>query len=103
MKVAVASEGETEDSKVSQVSGQAPYYLIFEGGKLVKAIKNPFRLGGGAGFAVARMLVNEKVKQVVAGNFGGNMKMALDDGKVAAKVVTGKTVREAVDAETKKV
>ena len=47
MKIVVASQGKNQDSEVSLQSGRAPYYLIFEDDKLIKTIKNPFRLGGG--------------------------------------------------------
>ncbi len=70
MKIAIASEGKDESSQVSAVSGRAPYYLIFEDKKLIKTVENPFRFGGGAGFAVAQMLANEDVKLVVSGHFG---------------------------------
>jgi predicted Fe-Mo cluster-binding NifX family protein len=80
MKIAIASTGKTEDSDVSEVSGRAPYYLVFEDGRLVKTIKNPFAVGGGgAGFGVAKMLADEHVELVVAGKFGGNMEGALKE------------------------
>jgi len=96
MRIAIASEGKDENSKVSAVSGRAPYYLIFEGEKLVKAIKNPFAVGGGgAGFSVAQMLGNEKVDVVVSGKFGPNITMALEQKKIKAVIIEGKTVKEA--------
>jgi predicted Fe-Mo cluster-binding NifX family protein len=97
MKIAIASEGKDESSQVSDVSGRAPYYLIFEDKKLVKAIKNPFTIGGGAGFSVAQMLINEGVELVISGNFGKNMQGMLDSKKIRTLVVTGKTVKEAVE------
>jgi len=78
MKVAIASVGKDENSKISEVAGRASYYLIFEDGKLVKVVKNPFKVGGGgAGFGVAEMLSGERVGLVVAGSFGMNMQGAL--------------------------
>ncbi len=95
MKIAIASTDKTEKSEVSPVSGRAPFYLIFENKKLVKVISNPFRIGGGgAGFSVAQMLVNEKVDLVIAGNFGPNMLSALESKGIKVKVVQGKTVEE---------
>ncbi|MBD3313825.1 hypothetical protein GF345_05265 [Candidatus Woesearchaeota archaeon] len=101
MKIAVASEGKEETSNVSAVSGRAPYYLIFEDKKLVKEIKNPFTVGGGAGFSVAQMLINEEVDMVISGNIGGNMQEMLDSKKVKTKIVEGKTVKEAVEEAEK--
>lgn len=80
MKIAVATEGKAVESRVSSKGGRAPYYLIFEGGKIVESIKNPFAVGaGGAGFSVAYMLAEKGVKKVVAGQIGANMVSALKD------------------------
>ena len=99
MKVAIASEGEDKNAQVSAVSGRAPFYLIYEGKKLVKTIKNPFRMGGGgAGFGVAQMLANEGVELVISGKFGPNMQSMLDSKHVKTKIVTGKTVKEALES-----
>lgn len=78
MKTAVASEGKDENSEISLKGGRAPYYLIFENGKLIEAIKNPFAVGsGGAGWSVAYMLAEKKVDLVICGKIGGNMESAL--------------------------
>jgi predicted Fe-Mo cluster-binding NifX family protein len=96
MKIAIASEGKTEDSKISGAAGRALYYLIFEDKKLVKTIENPFRRGsGGAGYSVARMLANEKIDEVVAGQFGGNMTGALEENGIKSKTASGK-VKEVI-------
>ena len=102
MKIAVASTGKDENSRVSLAGGRAPFYLIFEDEKLVRVIKNPFAVGGGgAGFGVARMLADEKVDLVISGNFGPNMLKALESSRIKTKTVEGKTVREILK-ETKK-
>lgn len=101
MKIAIASEGKEEDSEVSPVSGRAPYYLIFEGGKLEKSIKNPFAMGGGgAGFSVAQMLGNEKVDVVVSGKFGPNITMALEQKGIKIKIINGMKVKDALKEAT---
>lgn len=80
MKIAIASEGKDESSKISLRGGRAPYYLIFEDKKLIETIKNPFATGsGGAGFSVAYMLAEKKVNLVIAGKVGGNMVSALKE------------------------
>lgn len=97
MKVAVASEGKDENSNVSRFGGRAPYYLIFEGGKLVKVIKNPFIGGGGAGVGMAQVLSNEDVKLVISGRFGPNMRMWLNEkGIKMIEVTETVTVKEAL-------
>ena len=98
MKIAISSEGKDENSQVSQMSGRAPYYLIFENGKLTKTIKNPFRIGGGgAGYSVAEMLSEEKVNLVISGKFGGNMVSALKTKGIKSKEMSGITVKEALE------
>ena len=98
MKIAIASTGKTSDSQVSSAGGRAPFYLIFENNKLVKEISNPFRIGWwGAGFSVARILINEKVDLVISGNFGPNMLNALREKNIKVKIETGKTVKEAIE------
>jgi len=91
MKIAIASEGKDEDSEVSLRGGRAPYYLVFEGKKLVETIKNPFAAGsGGAGFSVAYMLAEKKINLVIAGKLGGNMISALEDKGIKFKEASGK-------------
>lgn len=97
MKIAVASEGREPSSSISLRAGRAPYYLIFEDGKLVKVLENPFRFGGGgAGYGVAQMLYEEGVKLVIAGQFGPNMLAALREKGMNHKEVIGKKVEEVI-------
>ena len=96
MKIAIASSGKDESSEISPVAGRAPYFLVYGGNKLVKTIKNPFAIGGGgAGFAVAKMLKDENIGLVVAGHFGDNMIGALDEKGIKKKELYDKTVKEA--------
>ena len=92
MKIAVASSGKEKDSKVSEMAGRAPYYLLFnEKGELEDTIKNPFAIGGGgAGWSVAHMLAEKGVKQVIAGRAGPNMEFALKQKKIKFKQTSGK-------------
>jgi len=94
MIVAIASEGNDEKSMVSEISGRAPYYLLYKDGKLIETIKNPFLVGGGAGFSVAQMLSNKKVDLVIAGEFGPNIKRVLDSKGIKMKSILGKTVED---------
>ena len=97
MKIAVASEGKTQDSEISEKGGRAPYYLIFENKKLIETIKNPFASGsGGAGFSVAHMLADKKVNLVIAGKVGGNMISALKEKGIEFKEESEKKVSEVI-------
>mgnify|MGYP000675098905 CR=1 FL=1 len=98
MKIAIASEGDNENSEISLKGGRAPYYLIFEDKKLVEVIKNPFATGsGGAGFSVAYMLADKKVNLVIAGKFGGNMESALKEKGIEFREESGKKAGEVID------
>jgi predicted Fe-Mo cluster-binding NifX family protein len=97
MKIGIASEEENAEGNVSNKAGRAPYYLIFENKKLVKKMKNPFAVGGGgAGFAVAKMLSDEGIELVISGSFGGNMKSALEERKVKSNEFAG-SIKEAIE------
>jgi predicted Fe-Mo cluster-binding NifX family protein len=98
MKIAVAALKKDENSEVSPVGGRAPFYLIFDGKKLVKAMPNPFRFGGGgAGTGVAQMLGNEGVEMAVCGKFGPNMEAMLKEKGIIMKTAKGKTAREIIE------
>ncbi len=78
MKIAIASIENNPNSEISARGGRAPYYLIFENGELVETFKNPFALGGGgAGPALAKVLVNKGVNLVILGKIGEKMASAL--------------------------
>ena len=95
MKIAIASEGKTQDSQISEKGGRAPYYLIFEENELLEVVKNPFAMGsGGAGFSVAYMLADKGVNQFIAGNVGSNMISALEEKGIQFREEVGKKVEE---------
>ena len=94
--IAIASEGKTKDSEISVKAGRAPYYLFFKGKKLVEAWKNPFAVGGGgAGFAVAKVVAGKSVEKVVVGKAGPNFKGALEGRGVKLVEKTG-SVKDAL-------
>ncbi|MFH1412942.1 MAG: NifB/NifX family molybdenum-iron cluster-binding protein [bacterium] len=81
MKIAIATINKEEDAEISGRGGRAPYYLIFnEKGEFVEAVSNPFAVGGGgAGFAVAKMLADKGINVFIASAIGGNMAGALEE------------------------
>ncbi|MCK5020639.1 MAG: NifB/NifX family molybdenum-iron cluster-binding protein [Candidatus Peribacteraceae bacterium] len=97
VKVVITSEGDSIDSMVSTVSARSSYFLIFEENELVKMIKNPFKVGGGVGFAVASLLADEKVEIVISQNFGDKMLFALEEKNIKWKKVGAISVKEALD------
>ena len=101
MKIVIASEEAGESSNVSAQAARAPYLLFFEDNKLVESLKNPFAVGGGgAGFAVAKLLETKGVKLFVAGKAGPNLASALEERGIEFKEAEGSV--EAALKETKK-
>ncbi len=97
MKIAIASEGKDIESEISERGGRAPYYPLFENKKLIETIKNPFAVGsGGAGFSVAYMLADKKVKLFIAGKIGANMESALEERGIKFQQESGKKIKEVI-------
>ena len=100
MKIAIATANKDENSEISERAGRAPYYLIFnEKGELKETISNPFAIGGGgAGFAVAKMLADKGVDIFAAGAVGGNMAGALEERGIKYCEKTGTAKQAAREA-----
>ena len=99
MKICFAVQEGNEDSKLSVVSARAPYFLIFEDNKLIETIKNPFLVGGGAGYSVAHLMAEKGVELFVSGGkFGPVLKMTLEEKGIKMKQLPSeKTVKEAFE------
>ena len=86
MKIAIASQGKDEESFLSEVTARAPYFLVFEGSNLVESIKNPFMIGGGAGYSVAHLMQEKGVDLLVSGGpFGNVIKASLEEKGIKMK------------------
>jgi len=103
MKIAIASVGDSVESLVSDEGGRAPFYLIFEDGKLVEAWENVMAKGGGgagyggAGYGVVSALADMGVEKIVVGKVGGNMREAMDEREVEYLEKSGMKVQEMID------
>ncbi len=96
-KIAIASLENSKDSLVSPIGARSQFFLIFDDqGGLIKAIENPFLIGGGAGFGVVSMLAQEGVDVLIAGAFGPNMSQAMIQSGIRGYVVANKTVSQAL-------
>ena len=99
MKIAIASAGKTINSQVDLRFGRCGYFLIYNNKKdELKVVNNTagqaFR---GAGISAAQLLVNQKVKIVIAGNFGPNAVNVLRASKIEIFTAPSMTVKQALD------
>jgi len=75
MKIAISSVGKNIESKVSDIFGRCPYFIIaeIENKKIGKteAIKNESTdQMSGAGIATAQLIAEKNVRAVITGNVG---------------------------------
>ncbi|HKL43864.1 MAG TPA: NifB/NifX family molybdenum-iron cluster-binding protein [Candidatus Absconditabacterales bacterium] len=76
-----------ENAEIAINSARASYFVFFEDDKFVKFVKNPFTVGGGAGFAVADLLKNEGCEKFLAKKIGDNMKAKLEENGIIYEIV----------------
>ena len=102
-KIAVAAETGTESSKISDKTGRAPFFLIFDdSGAFIKAIKNPAQYQqGGASSRVTTLLKKESVKTLIAVKFGAKMENNLKAAGIEYLKHSG-TAKEVVESIIKK-
>jgi predicted Fe-Mo cluster-binding NifX family protein len=98
LRIAIASDGKTEEALVAQKAARSSCYLIFDkGGELREVVDNPHKdVGSGAGPLAAEFLASKEVTLVVAGLFGSKMVAALDNKGIRRVELTGK-VRDALE------
>ena len=90
MKIAITSLGKNPKSEISPQAGRAPYYLIFEDGKLIEAWKNVFSVGGGGvSLAVSKIMADKGVNKVISVNFADKMINTLKEKGIDFEEKTG--------------
>lgn len=100
MKIAVSATGNELDADVSPVFGRCPYYLVVDTESLkFDAHSNPAQsASGGAGIQAAQFITEQGVAAVLTGNVGPNAHSVLRAAGVEVYLITGGTIREAVEA-----
>lgn len=86
MKIAISAEGKKIDSLIDLRFGRCEYFQIHDitTGE-VKIIENEGKkVGGGAGIAAAKQLVNENIDLIVTGNLGPNAFEIIEKAQVKA-------------------
>lgn len=98
MKIAIASSGKNLDSLVDARFGRCPYFLIVDPKtQEFEIIKNTAEQSlQGAGISAAQLVLNQKVKAVIAGNFGPKAVMVLAQGKVKIFPISGKMAKAVI-------
>jgi len=94
MKIAVSSTGERLNSKVSEVFGRCPYFIIteIENQKIKKTeiIKNKnIDQMGGAGISTAQLMAEKNINAVIAKNVGPRASDVLRQFNIAVYYGTG--------------
>ena len=84
-KIAIASQGETTDTSVSNRAGRCKYFLMFDKeGQLTEVLENPHRDAlFSVGSETADLLAGKGVTLLVASNVGSRMIEALQKKEIA--------------------
>ncbi len=84
MKAAIASVGESTESKMDQRFGRAPFFIVYDTGEGSREVlSNPYAsMMEGAGVAAARLLAGKGVGMVISGDFGQKVKTYFDQQKI---------------------
>ncbi len=100
MRVVVSSQGNNLDAPVSPVFGRCPVYLFVDTETMEwEAVPNPaMNQSGGAGIQAAQFVVNRGAQAVLTGNLGPNAFEVLQAAGIVGYLVSGGTVRQAVEA-----
>ncbi len=101
MKIVVATTAGGLDDTVSPVFGRCPTFTVVDvEGKKIKnssVIQNQYAgATGGAGIQAAQSIVSQGAKAVIAGNYGPNASMVLNQVGIEMISVQGISVRDAV-------
>jgi predicted Fe-Mo cluster-binding NifX family protein len=86
MKIAISSNGETNESILDARFGRCEYFQIHDTEKKeVKILENLGKCAnGGAGIVAANQLIDEKVDVIITGNLGPNAFKLIDVAHVKA-------------------
>ena len=96
MKVLLATEGNTLESKIAKRFGEAPYYLIYNSDtKKTEARVNPGHDDNHSGLID---LINEGVLHYILGNTGPNAFNVLDDRNAKLYLARALVAKDALDA-----
>jgi len=96
MKILLATESNTLESKIAKRFGEAPYYLIYNSD--TKETEARVNHGHDDNHSGLINLVNERVLHYIIGNTGPNAFNVLDDRKAELYLARGVVAKDALDA-----
>lgn len=84
MKTAIASNGDNLQAELGMKFGRCSHFCIFdsESGQFHFASNPGCNINGGAGRLAVTFLTNNNIKQVIAGEFGGQVKQMLSNSGI---------------------
>lgn len=98
MKIAIPSTGQDINGTISPTFARAPYFVIVDSQSLeARAIKNPYVVGRGVGYATAELIANEMAEAVITNTIGPNAASALRELGIKIYQASG-SIKEAVKA-----
>jgi predicted Fe-Mo cluster-binding NifX family protein len=100
MKIVVTANGTDLDAPASPVFGRCPTYIFVDTETMAfEAVDNPaMSAPGGAGIQAAQFVIEQGAQAVLTGNVGPNAFNVFQAANVPIYLLTGGTVREAVEA-----
>jgi predicted Fe-Mo cluster-binding NifX family protein len=100
VKVAVCAEGQDWSAQTSLIFGRCPYYLFVDTETMEsEPVSNPLTvLRRGVGMRAAQFVADHGAQAVIAGHVGPNACGILRAAGVQVYLITGGTVRQALDA-----
>jgi len=84
MRIAIASNGNSIESNISQYFGRCPFFVIYDTEtKSLEFIPNPHKdQEEGAGQAAVELVVTRNIQKILSGDFGIKIKPLLDSLKI---------------------
>ena len=100
MKIAISSTGKDFDSQIDPRFGRCQYFIFIDPETMAfEAAENQgLMASGGAGVQAAQLIVQKGVNALITGNLGPNAASALSAAGIKVYLVSGGTVKEAIEA-----
>lgn len=99
MKIAISTTGENLDCPIDERFGRASQFLLYDLEQDTYCLidnKQNLTSPQGAGIQAAQNIINAEADVVITGNVGPKAFRTLNAGKIKIYLVTGVTVREAL-------